>query len=444
MKFSQLKNQNILLLGFGAEGRVTFDVLKKELDDVSRIVIADMNESIDCPENTKCQFGESYLDNLDAFDVIIKSPGIPMNEELEMVRDKIISATQLFFDNIDISNQVIGITGSKGKSTVTSLIYEVLKEGGEDVTLVGNIGKPALEQVHKKDTTFIFELSSYQLEDLDARINTAVFVSFFPDHLNYHGDIDAYFTAKSHIAKYQTEADMFLYHKKYARVSEVQTKALKVGLGDKETLWHDGNDFYRGDNLLFTANDLQLLGDHNLDNILFVLQVAQIYAIPMDIVKKVVENFKGLPHRLEYVGEVEGIHFYDDAISTTPESTLAALSVFEDKLGTLILGGLDRGYDFGELAKAIVDLKIQNLVFFPDSGEKIKSVILSLCKEVAYKPNILETKSMKDAVDFCFENTEKGKVCLLSTASPSYSIFKNFEDKGDQFKQNVLNREKHG
>ncbi len=153
------------------------------------------------------------------------------------------------------------------------------------------------------------------------------------------------------------------------------------------------------------------------------------------------------------MGEVSGIHFYDDAISTTPESTLAAISVFQDRLGTVILGGLDRGYDFSLLAKVIVDLKVPNLVFFPDSGEKIRDAIASYSAMPAsrltpsgvgrrealegYTPNMLETSDMNHAVDFCFANTEKGKVCLLSTASPSYSVFKNFEEKGDMFQAAV-------
>ncbi len=284
MKFHQLKKKKILILGFGREGQATLEVLHEELGVDAQITIADMNEQVNCPSGVHCQLGASYLENVDSFDVIIKTPGMAMNAKLEPVKERITSATQLFFDNLDGSNQVIGITGSKGTSTVSSLVYEVLKAGDHKVELIGNIGNPALKHVHEQNTLLVFELSSYQLEDLDARIHTAVFVSFFPDHLNYHGDLDEYFNAKSHIAKYQTNADMFLYDAKYERIGEVQTKALKIALGEKDTLWHDGNDFYQREEFLFHAKDIQLLGDHNLDNILFVLQIAKIYGVNLETV----------------------------------------------------------------------------------------------------------------------------------------------------------------
>jgi UDP-N-acetylmuramoylalanine--D-glutamate ligase len=171
------------------------------------------------------------------------------------------------------------------------------------------------------------------------------------------------------------------------------------------------------------------LGEHNKDNIKAAISVAREFGIKDDIIKLAVKAFKGLPHRLEFVGEFKGIKFYDDAISTTPESTIMAIEALKN-VDTIFLGGQDRGYNFAQLEKVIKKYKIRNVVLFPNSGNNIIKNKKSF--------NVLETKSMEEAVEFAFEFTKKGSICLLSCASPSYSLWKNFEEKGDQFKKFVL------
>ncbi len=175
-------------------------------------------------------------------------------------------------------------------------------------------------------------------------------------------------------------------------------------------------------------SEIPLLGFHNVKNIQAAIQVTRLLNISDSAIKTAIKNFKSLPHRLEPVGIYNGIQFYDDAISTTPESTIMAIRSIP-KIGTIFLGGTDRGYDFGELEKTLKTYNIRNIILFPESGSRILKSRTGL--------NVLETKNMKDAVDFAFKNTPNGQVCLLSTASPSYSVWKNFEEKGSEFQKYI-------
>jgi UDP-N-acetylmuramoylalanine--D-glutamate ligase len=184
-------------------------------------------------------------------------------------------------------------------------------------------------------------------------------------------------------------------------------------------------------------NKVKLLGNHNLENIVCASKVAKYLGIADGVIEEVIENFSGLKHRLELIGNFKNILFYDDAISTTPESTIAAIKTFEGRISTLILGGYNRGYDFKKLAKIVLEEKIQNLIFFPESGadiwEEIKAQVKPKFGLVPILPKHFFVNDMKSCVEKAFKITRKGSICLLSCASPSYSIFKNFEDKGDQF-----------
>jgi UDP-N-acetylmuramoylalanine-D-glutamate ligase len=397
--FLPLLKPRVLVLGEGKEGKAVLDYGQAQGWDLT---VADSKQ------------GPEYLDALDDYDFIVKSPGIPWHEPIVAAHGRVTSGTQLFFDHLHPSNTVIGITGSKGKSTVSTLIYKVLEAAGLPVRLIGNIGEPALRHLHVQNEILVMELSSYQLDRLVARPHIAVFTSFFPEHLNVHGNLENYLRAKAAITRWQEEDDFFVFNEKYPELKALNTQAQKV--------------MVKGLSILETP----LLGDHNKENLLLVERVAELFDIPEELVQEAVRGFGGLPHRLEYVGTYEGIRFYDDAISTTPESTLAALSIFGAEIQTLFLGGEDRGLNFEELAKKVAELAIPNLVLFPETGVRIRAVLPK-----GYEPNILETRDMQAAVDFAYKNTGAGGICLLSTASPSYGVWKNFEEKGDLFKQFV-------
>jgi UDP-N-acetylmuramoyl-L-alanine---L-glutamate ligase len=439
MNINELGDKRILILGFGKEGRSTLAVLR-ELYPTKHIAIADkrVEFSIDDP-NVELYSGDEYLAHLVDFDVIIKSPGIPYLAETDAVRERITSATQIFFDELDASNTIIAVTGSKGKSTTASLMYEVLRQAGRPCLLIGNIGEPMLNHRTVKDTFIVIELSSYQLQDLEFRPHIALFTSFFPEHIDYHGSLDAYFNAKYEITTHQTSDDVLIYQKRYRRIDDAETRAKKIACGVKSSIWHDDEWFYDGKERLFERRRLLLLGDHNAENVDLIICAARHLDISMKDVAVAVEHFHGLPHRLQLVGTFRGITFYDDAISTTPESTIAALRHFRDMIGVLILGGTDRGYDFSELAKALAEYHIPHVVLFPPTGIRIGQAVkrYGALPEIDYHPDMLETSDMQAAVKYCYDHAKPGQICLLSTASPSYSLFRNFEEKGDRFQQSV-------
>lgn len=396
-KFAGIKN--VVILGYGKEGKVTESYIKKFYPNV-KIIIADKS------------LNKNYLNQQEGADLVVKTPGIPK----ELVTRPYTTATNIFFSSV--KNKIIGVTGTKGKSTTTSLIAAILKEAGKNVELMGNIGNPMLNELLlpvDPNKIFVAELSSYQLDDLRQSPNIAVILNLFPEHMTYHNGAANYYNAKRSITNFQSGSDFFVYNdsdpklKKWAResfakvvpVSRVSVKKYKTSL----------------------------LGKHNQSNLRAAVAVAKLFKIPDSVMEKAIEKFKSLPHRLDHVGEFRGITFYDDAISTTPESTIMAIESLP-KIGTIFLGGEDRGYDFIKLEKVIRKYKIKNVVLFPDTGKRIFKSQKGF--------NVLETRNMEEAVKFAYKNTPEGEICLLSMASPSYSLWKNFEEKGDLFKQFVL------
>jgi len=399
VRFKFLGMKNALILGYGKEGKITHKYLKNNFPKL-KISIAD--KSLD----------KNYLKKQDNFDIAIKTPGIPK----ELVKIPYTTATNIFFE--DINNKIIGVTGSKGKSTTTSLIHQILKTSGRKSRLLGNIGNPMLEVMSSKiykNEIFVLELSSYQLDDIQFSPSIAVILNLFPDHLDYHQKLDNYYQAKKNIINFQNKNDFFVYNQKdkklvdWAKSAKAQIKPFIQEINFKQL-------------------KTNLFGEHNLENIRAAITVAKLLDISDKIIKKAIKEFKPLEHRLEFVGEFNHIKFYNDAASTTPNSTIKAIKSLK-KIGTIFLGGKDRGYDFLNLDKTIREKNIKNIVLFPDSGKKMLKSKKGL--------KILETSVMEKAVEFAYKNTSKGEICLLSTASPSYSLWKNFEEKGDQFKKYV-------
>lgn len=375
--FKLLGLEKLCILGYGKEGRTTEKYLKKKYPDLK---IKILDQALD----------KNYLNKQSYCDLAIKTPGIPQNK----LKIPYTTATNIFFS--ENRNFTVGITGSKGKSTTATLVYEILKKAGKKVRLLGNVGNPmlgALLNSPKPDEIFVVELSSYMLEDIEYSPDVAVLLNLFPEHMNYHNGVESYYKAKNNIFKFQKSGDI----------------ALRPPFNKK---------------LPFKNYEISLLGAHNLANVKAAVEVARILKAPGQVIRKAVLNFKSLPHRLQYFGEFKGIKFYDDAISTAPESTIAAIKALP-KTATIMLGGEDRGYNFDELEKVLRDSKVKNIVLFPETGQRI------LKSKKGFK--ILQTSNMERAVDFAFMNTPKGKICLLSTASPSYSLWKNFEEKGDSF-----------
>ncbi len=436
-----LNFQKTLILGFGKEGKFAFNYWRKNQSRF-KVWLADRNKIIAPDKNCLIREGKNYLQGLEDFDLIIKTPGIS-NQFLEIISAKergvvFTSITEIFLKNC--RGTVIGVTGTKGKSTTATLIYRSLKAAGKKVHLVGNIGKDPLKYL-KNNTEkdfFVYELSSYQLENLQASPQIAVMINIFPDHLPYHGGFRNYCEAKANIAKWQKAKDYFIYNSEFPFVKAIAAQNLATKK-DYSGTWKIENNFlfFEGKKLM-PLSEIKLPGEHNIKNISAVAAVIEILKLPLTCVRAGVKNFGGLEHRLELVGPKNDLYFYDDAISTTPESTLVAIEYLGSQLGTIFLGGEDRGYNFIALAKKIKKIDISNIILFPDSGLRIKEELKKVYGEKPL-PKILETKNMDEAVRFAAKNTEKGKAVLLSTASPSYSIFKNFEEKGMLFKKAIKN-----
>lgn len=405
MTLSDLAGKKILILGYAREGKATELFLKKYVPD-ARISIAD--KTLD----------DHYLDAQKDADLVVKTPGIPKR----MVTAPYTTATNLFFAFLKergMKNTVIGITGSKGKSTTSSLIAAILKEAGKPVALIGNIGTPALTALMEPvapETIFVMELSSYQTEDLEATPDISVFTSLFPEHLDYHEGFENYVAAKAQLLAHATPAHTYVYNPRYARLTEIATQTKATGKSFET-------------DIPFDVSAAKLKGEHNLDNIRGAMTVAHLLGIDDATIHRAVLVFEPLPHRLTDIGTFRGIRFVDDAIATAPEPTILAIQTLKD-VDTILLGGTDRGYDFAELAKVIKQSGIRQVVLFPDTGARIEQALLDTKGAM---PELLYTESMDEAVAFAFAKTAPGKICLLSTASPSYRLWKSFEEKGEAF-----------
>jgi UDP-N-acetylmuramoylalanine--D-glutamate ligase len=446
-----LKNKKILILGFAREGIDTLRFLRKLFPE-KVLGIADRSRLEEFPKNIqklissvfhdrekngareKLYLGKNYLKALKDYDVIVKSPGIPPKTIKPFLRrDQIVtSQTEIFFDNCP--GKIIGITGTKGKSTTASLIYEVLRSGGLKAHLLGNIGKPVLSHLFeaKSDDIYVCELSSHQLLNLKKSPPIAVFLNIYPEHLDYYENFKQYLKAKQNICRYQTKSDFFLYNpdNKYVSQTAKITRAQKIALNPQKTKAFLEK---RG------RSDLpQLLGEFNLLNMASAIEVGRFFKVPDKIIAKALKSFKPLPHRLEFAGSYKGIRFYNDSLATIPEATIAALDALGNDVETIFLGGFDRGLDFKNLARKILSSQIKTLIFFPTTGQRIWQAIIldeNGSKRFFFNPFFID--NMKEGVKLAFEHTSKGKICLLSCASPSFGLFKDYQERGDLFKKCV-------
>lgn len=426
MRLHDLAGKRVAVLGYGKEGKAVLGALARA-SIACNLTIADSNATLQLESDHSCRtlLGDAWLDALDDADVIVKSPGIPPHPRIDAARGRITSGTRIFFaEAAAIGATIVGVTGSKGKSTTTSLIHAILSAAGKPSILAGNIGKPSLDILPQLTPLSIvaLEMSSYQLMDMDVSPHIAVVTAFFPEHLDYHGSLEAYKAAKANIARYQTQDDVVFY----CADSEGATEIALHGRGRKAP-------FCAADAPL-TIGETKLLGQHNLGNIAGALAATAELGVDMTTALDAVRAFTPLPHRLQHIGMHGGIAWVDDAISTTPQSAMAALDALGDDVATIILGGQDRGVDFSPLAARLRTSRVHTVLLFPGSGPRIRTAIADAHVDVCMH----DAASMEQAVSLALRHTMPGKMCLLSTASPSYGMFKNFEQKGDVFAAEIL------
>ena len=440
---SFLENKKILILGFGREGKSTYNFIRKYLND-KKIYIADMqedlldkNEFLKKDNNIECICGKEYLNGLENYDIIIKTPGIAfVNMDITSFKDKIKSQLDLFLEFYD--NKTIGVTGTKGKSTTSSLIYSVLKDQDKNVLLLGNIGNPIFDYIDEinQDTYIVIEMSSHQLEFTNNSPNISIITNLFPEHLDHYNSYDDYVEAKFNIFKFQKENDYFLYDYDNSelkeRIKHTNSIQYKVSFNEEDSdIKIENNMVVIKDKEIYDINSPRnLLGDYNLKNIMFVLGVSDILNLDMNKAMKTISEFKTLKHRLEFIGQIDGVKYYDNSIATIPVATEEAIKALKD-VDTLIIGGMDRGIDYSEFAEFLDKCDVKNIICMPDTGHKIA--------EMMKTNKCIIVNTLEEAVEEASIKTEKGKSCLLSPAAASYGFFKNFEEKGDKFKELVMN-----
>src|SRR2546427_825151 len=400
MTVEELGKKAILILGFGTEGQATYEYLRKKWPD-KLLSIADRQTAGEFSEDiayriqsdpaVMLNLGPRYLDSLDPYqcEVMIKTPGIPATIA-PIVRARktgciLTSHSQIFLSNYP-KDKIIGVTGTKGKSTTASLIHHIMKHGGIPVELAGNIGRPPLTLIDTvaHGTFFVHEFSSHQLAEVESSPHIAVLLNIVPEHLDYYSTFGEYIAAKENITRFQTGEDFLIFNADYsvpaavANRTKAQLMSLSVQSTAKPGCYLRGETIVRsttrGEEDVMTVGEIPLPGRFNVQNVLAAVAAASLCEVPPPVVRKAVREFRGLPHRLESAGTYNGITFYDDSIATVPDATLAALEALGPSVQTLILGGFERNLDFSEFGSRIPP-NIKTVILFPPSGNRIWKAI---------------------------------------------------------------------
>ena len=412
-----LKNKNIGIVGYGKEGKAISKFLRKFS---KKITILDKDENKIVPKSYKKILGKNYLKNLDNFEILILSPGIfPFKEEFKNFKGKILTSTQIFFENF--KGKIIGISGTKGKGTVATLIYKILKAKKMNVSLGGNIGKPLITFLKKNPKIVVAELSSFQLQNLKKSPQIAILLDIFEDHLDYHRNLKEYFEAKLNLIKFQRKNDIAIIDKNLLK----KIKGIeKVGKGKKF--------FFDLNPSLIKDFKIKLFGSHNLKNIAAVLTLAKILKIKREILRKTIENFKPLPFHLELVKEIDGVKFINDSASTNPFSTIEAIKSFSlPKI--LILGGREKNINLEPLKKEILKNKsIKSVIIFGEVSKKLFKILKG--KREKYLVN-----SLKEAVILAKKLAQENEIVLFSPGFSSLDCFENSKERGKLFEKLVKN-----
>jgi UDP-N-acetylmuramoylalanine--D-glutamate ligase len=439
MTFKELEGKSIIILGFGTEGQATYDFFRQRWPSKT-LIIADQRKLQEFPDEllrrlesdpeVSLNFGPTYLDNLlpRHCEVIVKTPGIPASSDrIGRAVDAgcvLTSHSQIFLSNYP-REKVIGITGTKGKSTTASLIYEILKASGFPAELVGNIGQPPLARLASAapDSYFVYEFSSHQLAEIHTSPHIAVLLNIVPEHLDYYRTFDEYVAAKENITKFQEPGDFLVYNADYPVPTAIaeRSKATRVPFR--------GSDY---DERILPVTEIPLAGRFNLQNVMAAITASNLCDVKPEAITEAIRGFKALPHRLELVATYNGVTFYDDSIATVPDATLAALEALGQDVQTLILGGHERNLDFTDLG-AKLPAHVRTVILFPSTGERIWKAIEGHSKNEML-PEALFVDSMEQAVAMAYDRTEPGKICLLSPASPSFGLFKDYKQRGDSYK----------
>lgn len=425
----------VAIVGYETEGQLSYQYWKKL---GAEITICDQDPTKEVPQSVPTQLGEDYLKNLDRFDVIVRTAGLNPNlilAENPGVKSKITTAINEFL-RICPTKNVIGVTGTKGKGTTSTLITKMLEATGKQVFLGGNIGIPPFQFLNEltPDSWVVLELSSFQLYDLQRSPHIAVCLMVVPEHLNWHSGMDDYLQAKANLFAHQSPSDIAIYFAD----SENSHAVVRNSPGAKVAYYAEPGAYVQDENIVMDnqvvcgVHDIRLLGEHNWQNA--CAAITAVWQVSQDVtaIKSVLTTFTGLEHRLEFVREVNGVKYYDDSFGTTPETAIVALAAFKEPK-VVVLGGSDKGTAFDELAIAVKEHNVREVVLIGDTAPKIEAEL----NAVHYTHITPGGSTMAEIVQKCQAATKPGDVVLLSTGCASFGLFKDYKDRGNQFKTEV-------
>lgn len=447
----EFQDKKVAILGFAVEGQAMADLLLQRGAHITVYDDKELTSEVRSPyESQSVVFRVAPFGDLTQFDYISRTPGIRL-DRAEIVQAKaagvpIISTTKLFL--AEAKGFVIGVTGTKGKGTTSQLLYNIISSARDTVFLGGNIGQSPLKflpQLNDQSIT-ILELSSFQLADVTKSPHLAIVLMVTSEHLDYHKDLDEYIEAKAGITKFQTADDTVIYNSDYpasVRIAD-QSKGNRLSVAVGATLEspdvlncfiHDGIIIVRlngTEESIMPVSEIGLVGQHNWENVCAAILAAKVLQIDNGHIVSAVKAFKGLEHRLEFVREVNGVKYYNDSISTTPESAIAAIRAFSQPK-ILILGGSSKHSDFTELGKVIRESdSIKAIIGIGDEWPNIKQAI-----GVTQIRLIENCQTMPEIIAAIQSSAASGDVVILSPACASFGLFKDYKDRGQQFKQAV-------
>jgi UDP-N-acetylmuramoylalanine--D-glutamate ligase len=422
----------VAILGYNIEGQASYDYF---VSQGHQVAIRDRDAKLSVPEGASAVLGDTYLDNLDDFDLLVRTAGLSPHKILAKspgAEGKITTHLGEFL-KVSPTRNIIGVTGTKGKGTTSTLIAKMLQAAGRTVELGGNIGVPPLTFLDKltADSWVVLEVSSFQLVDLKQSPLIGVCLMVVPEHLDWHADVDEYALAKSQLFAHQTAEDIAIYFADNALSKQIASN----GAGQKIPFYAPPGAVVQAGNIMIddqvicATDDLKLLGQHNWQNVCAaVTAVWQAGVQDVAAIRSVLTSFSGLPHRLSLVRELDGVKYYDDSFGTTPETAIVALQAF-DQPKVIILGGSDKGANYVELAKAVAGDHIRAALLIGNQADQIKGAL----QDAGFSAFSPGGNTMTEIVEMARGVAQPGDIVLLSTGCASFDMFKDYHDRGQQF-----------
>lgn len=474
------KRSKIAILGFGVEGRAIFDYLLEH--GYFNLTVCDQNVDLDfeMPDGVSTRLGENYLNDLEDFDVVFRSPGIScLRPEIKLAKQngvEVTSGTAFFMDQCPCP--AIGVTGTKGKGTTCTLIYEILKKSGRkagvDLFLGGNIGKSPMKFLDKLkgDHLVILELSSFQLQDLEKSPHYGVLLNTTIDHLDYHADTEEYWQAKASLLTNQHKQCFAVLNQDYPYFDHykplIKGELALVSTKNEPDFgafvkWDDarkkeGKIFYKGKKSekngkgksskdsdsknseleeILKVSEVAMVGSHNLENILPAIVITKELGVKNADIAETIKEFKNLPHRLQFVRELNGVKYFNDSYSTNTQTSMAAVDSFEEPT-ILIAGGYDKGLDYNDWAlKILTKQNLHTVILVGDTSDKMERALFEaeekLGEAEGSPTKIIRRMNLEDAVVDSYAEAEEGSVVVMSPAASSFDLYKSYKDRGNEF-----------